>query len=114
MPTSTDYIVQFLTELIGTFIFLVVIISTGNALLIGLTLTALIAFGFFVTGGFYNPAVSTLFYYNNTINSTQLILFLIAQFLGGFFAYLFYHYYLQDKINTSKNNNNNNGISLNV
>jgi hypothetical protein len=62
MTTTTDYIVQFLTELIGTFIFLVVIISTGNALLIGLTLTALIAFAFFTSTGNFNPAVSTMFY----------------------------------------------------
>jgi glycerol uptake facilitator-like aquaporin len=115
MTTNTDYLVQFLVELIGTFIFLVVVISTGNPIAIGIVLIGLIFFGFFVTGGFYNPAITSMFFVANVIDGTQFILFLIAQFTGGILAYFFYQYFLKDKIQTSKNlntNNLNNGINI--
>lgn len=110
--SSQNYLVQFLVELIGTFIFLTIIISTGNALLIGLGLAILITFAFFVTGGYFNPAVTLMFYFNQSIDVTQFILFIVAQFLGGIFAYLFYTYYLKDKILASQARDNNNGVTL--
>lgn len=109
---NLNYLVQFLVELIGTFIFLTVIIATGNPIAIGLVLIGLIFFAFWVTGGYFNPAVSTMFYLNGSINTTQLVLFLIAQFLGGVLAYLFYANFLKSKIETSRSQNNNNGINL--
>ena len=99
MLSNMDYLIQFLVELIGTFIFLTVIISTGNPLAIGLTLIALIYFALYISGGFFNPAVTVMFYANKTIDSTQFILFIIAQFAGGLLAYYFYNNYLKEKIN---------------
>jgi glycerol uptake facilitator-like aquaporin len=114
MPTTKDYIIQFLVELLGTFIILVIIIYTGNPWLIGLAFAALITFGLLISGGMYNPAVSTMFYLNGTINSTQFILFVVAQLLGGVFAYLFYHYYLKDLVTKSQAKNNQNGVTLQI
>jgi glycerol uptake facilitator-like aquaporin len=99
---SNNYLIQFLIEFIGTFIFLTVIISTGNPIAIGLVLAGLIFFALYITGGFFNPAVTTMFYLNKTIDSTQLIIFLIAQFLGGICAYYFYNNYLKSAIEYKK------------
>ena len=46
---------QYITEFIDTFIFLSVIIITGNPLAIGLTLAGMIWFGNKVSGGHFNP-----------------------------------------------------------
>ena len=102
MDESTNYLIQFLVEFIGTFIFLTVIISTGNPLAIGLVLVGLIFFALYITGGFFNPAVTTMFYLNKSINTTQLVIFLLAQFLGGITAYYFYNNYLKSKIESKK------------
>ena len=56
---------EFIVELIGTFIFLSVIIQSGSlgatgALAIGLTLAAVIYFGGKVSGGHFNPTESTI------------------------------------------------------
>ena len=56
-----------LTEFIGTFVFLTVILKTNDALAIGLTLAGVIYFGGKVSGGNYNPAVSYMMYLNKTL-----------------------------------------------
>jgi glycerol uptake facilitator-like aquaporin len=112
MPTNADYLAQFLVELVGTFIFLVVVISTGNPIAIGLVLIGLIFFALWISGGYFNPAITLLGFLNNSLDGTQFVLFLIAQFCGGILAYLFYYYFLKSKIETSKANNNNYGITL--
>lgn len=74
---------QMLTEFIGTFIFLGVIIATGEAFPIGLALATAIFFGGKISGGHYNPAVSFMMYLNKAINIQQLFVYVIAQVLGG-------------------------------
>ena len=74
---------QMLTEFIGTFIFLGVIISTGEAIPIGLALATSIFFGGKISGGHYNPAVSFMMYLNKAINIQQLFVYILAQVLGG-------------------------------
>jgi len=72
-----------LTEFIGTFIFLGVIIATGEAFPIGLALATAIFFGGKISGGHYNPAVSFMMYLNKAINIQQLFVYVLAQVLGG-------------------------------
>jgi aquaporin Z len=74
---------QMLTEFIGTFIFLGVIIATGEAFPIGLALATAIFFGGKISGGHYNPAVSFMMYLNKAINIQQLFVYVLAQVLGG-------------------------------
>ena len=51
-------ITKLLTEFVGTFIFLSVIIATGEAFPIAITLAAMILFGGKISGGHLNPAVT--------------------------------------------------------
>ena len=46
---------KLLVEFIGTFVFLSVILSTGDAFAIGLALAVAIFFGGKVSGGHFNP-----------------------------------------------------------
>jgi len=93
---------KFFAEFIGTFVFLAVIITTVEShniyataqawLKIGLALSvAILAFGF-ISGGHFNPAVSVMFYADNRINFEDLIVYVVAQILGGITAYFYYIY----------------------
>jgi aquaporin Z len=79
-----------LTEFVGTFIFLGVILATGEALPIGLALAAVIWFGGKVSGGHFNPAVSTMLFAKGAIGIETWITYVIAQVLGGLLALMFY------------------------
>lgn len=81
---------EYLVEFLGTFIFLSVIIVTGNPIAIGLTLTAMIYFGGSVSGGHFNPAVNLLMLVNKKINTTQFIGQTFAQLLGALAAYCYF------------------------
>jgi aquaporin Z len=81
---------KLLTEFIGTFVFLTVILRTGDALAIGLTLAAVIYFGSKVSGGNYNPAVSYMLYLNNKLDLTKLVMYILAQLAGATAALLYY------------------------
>ena len=85
-------LLQSFTEFIGTFIFLGVILKTGDALAIGLALAAVIYFGGKVSGGHFNPAVSFMMLLSNKIDITKFVAFIIAQVLGGTAAFLFHSY----------------------
>ena len=85
-----------LVELVGTFVFLNVIMNVASsgvkwaALPIGLVLSAMIFWGGPVSGGHFNPAVSTMFYLNDSIKLTTCVSFVIAQLFGAFAALMFY------------------------
>ena len=86
---------DFFVELVGTFIFLSVIIQSGNlgslgGLVIGLTLAAVIYFGGKVSGGHFNPAVSTMFWMDKKLSLTKYIYYILAQILGASLAFFFY------------------------
>ena len=84
-------------EFIGTFLFvLVVLMSTKQgdpivaALPVGIGLAAMIyAFGG-VSGGHFNPAVSTAVVANKGIDGATYVSYLAAQFLGGLVAVAWY------------------------
>ena len=78
------------TEFIGTFIFLVVILTTGQAFPIGLALAVVIYFGGNISGGHFNPAVSTMMLVKGAIGIEKWIGYVIAQVLGGLLALMFY------------------------
>lgn len=79
-----------LIEFIGTFVFLSVIIITGNPLAIGLTLAAVIWFGSKSSGGHYNPAVNLMMLMDKKISITQFTGQIIAQILGAVAAFNYY------------------------
>ena len=77
-------------ELIGTFIFLSVILITGQAIPIGLSLAAMIYWGGAISGGAFNPAVSLALYLNKKINLTELVGYILCQFIGACLAFSFF------------------------
>ena len=81
---------SYFVEFIGTFIFLSVIIITGNPLAIGLTLAAVIWFGSKASGGHFNPAVTFMMYLNKKLSATQFWGQTIAQVLGAIAAFFYY------------------------
>lgn len=72
-----------LAEFLGTYGFLLVIICTGDAWLIGLALTVMIlVFGKF-SGGNFNPAVTLMMVFGKKQPMSDLLPYLFAQFLGA-------------------------------
>jgi aquaporin Z len=82
----------FLAEFIGTFFFLSIILMSGTALPIGIGLIAALYLVAPISGGHLNPAVSSMFYLNGTLDSNGLARNIIAQLLGAFCAYKYYQY----------------------
>ena len=80
---------KFIVEFIGTFIFLSVILSSGEAFPIGLALATVIFFGGKISGGNYNPAVSTMMFLKHKLSTGEYVGYVVAQILGGVAAYLF-------------------------
>ena len=83
---------KYLVEFIGTFVFLSVILSTGEAFPIGLALSVVIFFGGDISGGHFNPAVSTMMFIKHKLETPDYIGYVISQILGGLAAYLFNKY----------------------
>lgn len=83
-------LLEFLTEMIGTAVFLSVIIFTGNAIMIGLTLTVVIYIGQKYSNAHFNPAVNFMMLIGNKISTKQFITETTAQILGAFLAVLLY------------------------
>ena len=81
---------SYIVEFIGTFIFMYVIITTGEAIPIGITLAAMVYFGGKISGGAFNPAVSIMLFLNKKINKISLLVYLFVQFLAAFLAYKAY------------------------
>lgn len=83
-----------LAELVGTFIFLSVILCvvskkiTLAPLIIGLALIGLIFLIGPISGCHLNPAVSVLFYLNKSITLNEFILYVSAQILGAILAFV--------------------------
>lgn len=80
------YTTAIVTEFIGTFVFLSVILATGSAIPIAVALAAVIFFGGSVSGGHFNPAVSTMMWIKGVIPAEKWAAYVIAQILGGLVA----------------------------
>lgn len=74
---------KLLTEFFGTFIFLGVILTTGQAFPIGLALATSIYFGGSISGGHFNPAVTIMMLFGKKINIQDALFYIIAQVIGG-------------------------------
>ena len=88
--------VNYLVEFIGTFVFLYIILESSNyasyqpfAIVIGL-LAAILMFGA-ISGGHFNPAVTTMFWMKGTPD-LEPVGYIIAQVLGGLVAWKAHNY----------------------
>jgi glycerol uptake facilitator-like aquaporin len=80
-----------LVEFLGTFIFLSVIVATGNAWAIGATLAVLVLLAGSVSGGHFNPAVTIMTLYNRGMAADNAAAYLVAQVAGGLAAVTAYN-----------------------
>jgi glycerol uptake facilitator-like aquaporin len=80
-----------LVEFLGTFIFLSVIVATGNALVIGATLAVLCLLGGAISGGHFNPAVTIMTLYNRGIAGDNAAAYIVAQVVAGLLAVTVYN-----------------------
>ncbi len=83
-------------ELIGTFFFVMAVSFTGDPLSIGLMLAAMIYCGSHISGGHYNPAVTTAMLLRRCIDIKVAIGYWISQILGATLAALVHYVVLAD------------------
>lgn len=85
-----------IVECIGTFIFLSVIIKNVKAgiswapIPIVVALLAVIFWGGSISGGHFNPAVTTMFYLDNSMELQDAIMYVASQLVGAYGALMFY------------------------
>jgi glycerol uptake facilitator-like aquaporin len=83
--------IAYVVEFLGTFLFLSVIVATGQPVLIALALLLVILLGGGVSGGHYNPAVSIMFWAKGSLTAKDLAGYVTAQTLGGLGALTVYN-----------------------
>jgi len=88
-------LIEVLPEFLGTFALIFSILATGNYLVIGLTLAAVIFLVGDLSGANVNPVVSLVMLLNNQINTQKFVEYLIAQTLGGLGALFTYKFILK-------------------
>ncbi len=75
-----------LSEFLGAFLLVLSILATGNAFVIGATLTVIILLIGGVSGAHVNPAVSLAIFLKGGLSVTELLSYLGAQYVGGISA----------------------------
>ncbi len=78
---------KYLVEFIGTLFFLYTILVTGNPFAIAAALYIAIAIGGNISGGHFNPAVSTMMTFAGKLPKRELPAYLVSQLLGGLTAW---------------------------
>jgi glycerol uptake facilitator-like aquaporin len=81
-----------LVEFLGTFIFLSVIVATGNPWAIGATLAVLAFLGGAISGGHFNPAVTIMTLWNRGIATDSAVAYIVVQVAAGIAAVTTYNY----------------------
>ena len=84
-------ILAILVEFLGTFIFLSVIVATGNPWAIGASLAVLAFLGGAISGGHFNPAVTVMTLYNRGIAGDNAAAYVVAQVVAGLLAVTVYN-----------------------
>jgi len=77
-------------EFFGTFLLLMSIFTTGNALIIGATLALNVYLLGGISGSHVNPAVSVAMFIKGAISATELLTYTIAQSAGAAAAWYAY------------------------
>lgn len=81
-----------MTELVGTFLFLIVIALSGPSgplapLAIGMSLLALVYMGGHISGAHYNPAVTLGMFLRRKMAPVHMVAYWAAQLIGGVLAF---------------------------
>ena len=81
---------KYITEFIGAFFLVLTIALSGNPIAIGFVLTALVYMGGYISGGYYNPAVTLAVLLIKKISPDDATKYMISQVAGGFVAAIAY------------------------
>ncbi len=85
----------YVVELLGTFLFLSVILATSSPFLIAAALLAVIWMGGAISGGYFNPAVTLMMWFKGAVSTADGAIYMVAQFLGGLIALGAYNAFLK-------------------
>ncbi len=98
---------KYVTEFIGTFVFLSVFLNATNPnsphkmlapFAVGVALTAVMFFGQQMSGnGHFNPAVSVMYALKDQLIMQDLSMFIVSQFFAAVAAKYYYDYSLSSK-----------------
>ena len=95
--TNNKNLEKYLVEFLGTLIFLTAILNAGNlkpmidpAISIAAALAIVIFVGGGISGGHFNPAVSTMMYMDEKLSLMDYVAYVGAQILGGILALVFH------------------------
>jgi aquaporin Z len=84
---------KYIAEFFGTFALIMVILVTGNPIMIGATLALVMFLTSSISGGHINPAVSFAMVSIKQLETEQLLPYVASQVLGGLAAVEVYHRY---------------------
>jgi len=84
---------KYLAEFLGTFALVMVVIVTGNPIMIGAALTLIKLLTASISGGHINPAVSFAMVSLKQLETELLVPYIASQILGGLAAVEVYHRY---------------------
>jgi glycerol uptake facilitator-like aquaporin len=84
-------VLPLVAEFFGTFLLLMSIFATGNALVIGLTLALNVWLLGGISGSHVNPAVSAAMLVKGAISTTEFVTYTVVQIAGAIAAYYAYN-----------------------
>jgi glycerol uptake facilitator-like aquaporin len=84
-------VLPLVAEFFGTFLLLMSIFATGNALVIGLTLALNVWLLGGISGSHLNPAVSSAMLVKGAISTTEFVAYTVVQIAGAISAYYAYN-----------------------
>ena len=96
MSKTSDNLMRYFIEFVGTFLFVSVILVTGNPIAIGVALAAVVFWGGKISGGAFNPAVALGLYARNNIDTQQFFIYVTVQLLAAVCAYYYWKYVSED------------------
>jgi aquaporin Z len=85
------YVLPLVAEFFGTFLLLMSILATGNALIIGATLALNVYLLGGISGSHVNPAVSVVMLLKGAISITEFVVYTVIQMAGAATAYYAYN-----------------------
>ncbi len=93
---------QVIGEMIGTFLLVSVVVSTGgNAFLAGIALIAIVTALFTISGAHVNPAVTFGLFVMRKVSAVKMLFYWMAQFVGAIAAILAINAFASSPVNIS-------------
>lgn len=86
MAKASGTFLPLVGEFLGTFLFVLSILITGNPLMIAISLALIIYILSDISGGHVNPAVSLVFFLKGDMSPLKFITYAVVQLIGATFS----------------------------